>query len=240
LCLSYIIIFRNYDRPAQFIWDENYHVASAQKYLNGVYFMEPHPPLGKLLIAAGEWLVDANPADDQFLSTDHADIPPPGFSFRGYRLFPVILAMLCPALLYLLMRAIGVGPLSAGLGASLLLFDNSFVVHVRSAMLEGTQIFFILSNLVAVVAFSRATRYSRLLGIVCGILFGCIAATKVNGLIVAAFAPVALLERRKRRELCVLPVLYALLSALVVYLAVWQIHFSLGRTLNPKLPNKGW
>ena len=51
--LSFFTYFHNYSTPQAFFWDENYHVASAQKYLNGVFFMEQHPPLGKLLIAAG-------------------------------------------------------------------------------------------------------------------------------------------------------------------------------------------
>jgi len=44
----------NYGSPAAQFWDENYHIASAQKYFDGAFFMEPHPPLGKLFIALGE------------------------------------------------------------------------------------------------------------------------------------------------------------------------------------------
>jgi dolichyl-phosphate-mannose-protein mannosyltransferase len=44
----------NYGTPAAQFWDENYHIASAQKYIDGAFFMEPHPPLGKLFIALGE------------------------------------------------------------------------------------------------------------------------------------------------------------------------------------------
>ena len=81
LVLSFFTYFWNYTNPPYLYWDENYHIASAQKYQNGVYFMEPHPPLAKLLIAAGEALVDANPEDDQFIGTDYAKDLPAGFSF---------------------------------------------------------------------------------------------------------------------------------------------------------------
>lgn len=60
LCVGFITLLSfstyvyNFSYPQAFFWDENYHVSSAQKYLNGVYFMEQHPPLGKLLIALGE------------------------------------------------------------------------------------------------------------------------------------------------------------------------------------------
>ncbi len=81
LILSYFTYVHGYWYPSELFWDENYHIASAQKYLNGVFFMEPHPPLGKLMIAAGEWLINANPIDNQFIGTDYATNIPNGFSF---------------------------------------------------------------------------------------------------------------------------------------------------------------
>ncbi|MCK4907948.1 MAG: phospholipid carrier-dependent glycosyltransferase, partial [Spirochaetes bacterium] len=54
LILSLVTFFSYYQFPNYVFWDENYHIASAQKYINGVMFMEPHPPLGKMIIAAGE------------------------------------------------------------------------------------------------------------------------------------------------------------------------------------------
>jgi hypothetical protein len=54
--------------------------------------MEPHPPLGKLLIALGERVLHANSTDDQFIGVDYAHNPPADFSLAGYRLFPVLLA----------------------------------------------------------------------------------------------------------------------------------------------------
>ena len=92
--LSYATIVSGFSRPQALFWDENYHIASAQKYLNGVFFMEPHPPLGKLLIAAGEGLLQRNDRNDQFIDTDYATNPPEGFDFTGYRLFPVLFAWL--------------------------------------------------------------------------------------------------------------------------------------------------
>ena len=84
LLLSYFTYVHNYASPAALFWDENYHIASAQKYLNGVFFMEPHPPLGKLLIAWGEKLLNENPVDNQFIATDYGKTLPNGFSFYGF------------------------------------------------------------------------------------------------------------------------------------------------------------
>src|SRR4051794_39635298 len=60
LGLSHGTYFREYRLPTVTFWDESYHIPSAAKYLQGVFFMEPHPPLGKMLIAWGEKLLDAN------------------------------------------------------------------------------------------------------------------------------------------------------------------------------------
>ena len=50
----------NYHLPNSSIWDETYHITSGEKYLTGTMLMEAHPPLGKLLIALGEKIVNPN------------------------------------------------------------------------------------------------------------------------------------------------------------------------------------
>ena len=73
LLASAAVYVSGYWFPKNFFWDENYHIASAQKYLDGVMYMEPHPPLGKLLMAAGEWVTGANEGVDKshFSTTDY-------------------------------------------------------------------------------------------------------------------------------------------------------------------------
>ena len=60
LIVSYFTYFHRYPSPAAPFWDENYYIPDAQKYLNGIFFMDIHPPLGKMLIALGEWLLHPN------------------------------------------------------------------------------------------------------------------------------------------------------------------------------------
>src|SRR5574341_341930 len=54
ILVSFLTYFWNYGYPEAVFWDENYHIASAEKYIQGVFFQEYHPLLGKMLIAAGE------------------------------------------------------------------------------------------------------------------------------------------------------------------------------------------
>ena len=49
-----------YGQPSSLFWDENYHIASAERYLQGKFFMEPHPGLGKMFIALGELILHPN------------------------------------------------------------------------------------------------------------------------------------------------------------------------------------
>ena len=92
LLLSYFTYFHRYWEPKAVYWDENYHIASAQKYLHKTFFMEQHPPLGKMLIALGENMFHPNEASDQFLGTDYATDFSQNFSFVGYRFFSAFLA----------------------------------------------------------------------------------------------------------------------------------------------------
>ena len=92
--ISFFTYFFQYSKPPFGFWDEGYHIASAQKYLNGVYFMEQHPPLGKLLIALGEKIFFPNGQqgkdgsyDTKYIGTDQATDYPSDFSFRRISIF---------------------------------------------------------------------------------------------------------------------------------------------------------
>jgi dolichyl-phosphate-mannose--protein O-mannosyl transferase len=53
-------MFAGFNKPQSLFWDENYHIASANRYMRGEYFMEYHPPLGKLIIGLGEKIFNLN------------------------------------------------------------------------------------------------------------------------------------------------------------------------------------
>src|SRR5437879_5125374 len=149
LFISYCTYFRNYWYPPNIFWDETYHIASAYKYLHQVMFMEPHPPLGKLLIALGEYLFHPNMHINitSFLTTDAIGTAPAGFSFVGVRFFPALLATLSADLFFFILYTLSKNLFLSFLFSSLYLFDNALIVHSRGAMLEGIQIFFVLAAL---------------------------------------------------------------------------------------------
>lgn len=241
--LSYFTFVHNYQNPPNLFWDENYHIASAQKYLNGVYFMEPHPPLAKLMIALGEKILDANPVDDQFINTDYGTDLPAGFSFAGYRLFPVLFAWLTAPLLFMIFFLITRSRIWSLLLSFLYLFDNATIVHMRSAMLDSTLLFFSALTIYAfLLAWERQGEKEPLMkaSLLFGAGFAAVMTTKVFGLILILLVPALMLRLWPRMTDIRRFLGWSALAFAVVYCGVWQAHFSLGKTVNPQLADAGY
>lgn len=233
----------NYQNPPALFWDENYHIASAQKYLNGVYFMEPHPPLGKLFIALGEKIMHANTADNQFISTDYAQNPPAGFSFAGYRLFPVLFGWWTGIVLFLIFLLLTRRVLWALLFDFLYLFDNALIVHERSAMLESTMLFFASLTILAfllLIDWKETKRGFFWMSVLFGGAFGCLLATKAFGLILVLLVPFLAWKFWPNWRMFLRFLIPACLTFGIFYCGIWQIHFSLGSHVNPSLPDNGY
>ncbi len=220
LLLSLLTYLPWYDSPAYLFWDENYHIASAQRYLNQVFFMEPHPPLGKLIIAAGEAIFSFNLNNDQFIGVESAQDLPIGFSFAGYRLFPVLLASFVAPLVFLIIFHVSKNYAASFLSSLCIVFDNALIVHNRGAMLEGPQLFFI-----ALTIYFYLKKFPWLLGIstASAILI------KINSLPIAIF--MLLMPRQLPKSI---------FTFLITFFFIWQIHFSLGKQVIQSLDNDGY
>jgi dolichyl-phosphate-mannose-protein mannosyltransferase len=267
ICFAFLTFFSNYFYPNSSIWDEVYHISSAQKYISGTYFMEAHPPLGKQIIALGEKIVNPNDKYDNlnffakwclsntpaiyeyqveengsnktitensktnekgekipltlldirqknpdksvdqsgFNQTDSIKEFPKDFSFCGYRLLPVIFAILIAPLFFLLLLIVTKNPHLSILGSSLYVFDNAIIAHFRSAMLESIQMFFVVlavlvttyyinlkSNFQAKTIINKIIYNQWFKYIILGIVIGLALAVKHNSIILLLL-PVILL-----------------------------------------------
>ena len=248
LVVSYFTYVHRFWDPPHFFWDENYHVASAQKYLHRTFFMEPHPPLGKLLIALGEAIVSpqGNGAADQFLGTDRAEDTPVGFSFAGYRLAPTLLAWWVAPVLFWIFVLLTRSYFLAAMLASLYVFDNALIVHSRSAMLEPIQLF-LAATLILLFLLVLERRDSLMRSRVYAVLFGaCLAAivtTKITGLVLGLlYVPwLWVLSRGEHRARAVGEALgCSAVGFVVVFVAVWHTHFALGSSIQAELPDQGY
>ncbi len=102
--------------PSEIVFDEVHFVAQARHYIRGEPFLDPHPPLAKLTIAAGILLFGDHP-----------------WSWRiGNALFGILLV----ALTYMLGRRMFASRVAGALGASFVICDGMFLVDSRVAVID--------------------------------------------------------------------------------------------------------
>src|SRR5919108_5624881 len=100
--LSVLVIFPNLGSPRAIIFDETYFIPTTQKYLNNVFFLEPHPPLAKLLITAGQLTWDPEIRPSEFITVEKIDKEwSPNWDITGYRLAPAFFGTLIPSIVFL-------------------------------------------------------------------------------------------------------------------------------------------
>ncbi len=151
LVVSLGIYFPHYGSPQAMFWDENYHVPNAQKYVDGVMYMEPHPPLGKLLMAVGEVLFGGNEKvnKSKLLETDYltGDNAPPEMTYKGFRWPSTVMMAVSVLFFFGIINCLTQRAWLAAAFTSMVIFDNALVIHSRAAHLDGIQLFFILAAL---------------------------------------------------------------------------------------------
>ena len=250
LAVSYFTYFKNYDYPPSVFWDENYHIASAQKYLTGVMFMEAHPPLGKLFVALGEYLI--HPNDNiakselhKFTQTDYIKDFPADYSFAGMRFFSALFAWLSAIVFFYILYFISKNPHTSLIFSSLYIFENALITHSRAAMLEGSHLFFILlAILYFVYLVQKLSRKTLLNYFVLGILTGIAVSIKATGAITAFLFPFlffldinhqgpslmltsrTVLDGSKK---LIIKGLFFVAGSAAIFSLIWYIHFSLGK-----------
>ncbi|NDD11340.1 MAG: phospholipid carrier-dependent glycosyltransferase [Betaproteobacteria bacterium] len=244
-CLCGTLYFHNLHKPQAPFWDENYYIATTERYLNRMAQLEPHPPLGLMIIAAGEYVFMAN-GD---LQTSHlakerhvlGEQLPANYSFTGIRFFPALFGALSIGVFLALLFNLSGNAWLSGAFSLMLLFENSFVTHFRAAHLDSIQLFL---TLCALLLFTRLYKRDAetSLSAYLGLATLCTAAmlVKVNSVILFAMFPILLRKDRKRLKLFRIKTLIdvyitkAGISASGVFItlfAVFFAHLSLGHHL---------
>ena len=125
--------------PGEIIFDETYFAVFAQNYLTGTEFFDAEPPLGKFLIAGGEWLF--------------------GYDSFGWRLAPALFGTAVIPLMYLLAKRLFGGTVIPAFAGTLALLDGFLLVESRTAVLDGFVIFFnVLTYLLFFCSLQAKTR----------------------------------------------------------------------------------
>ncbi|KAJ2802304.1 Dolichyl-phosphate-mannose--protein mannosyltransferase 4 [Coemansia guatemalensis] len=198
-CLTVLSLVTRYWRiwdPAQVVFDEVHFGKFASYYLRRQYYFDVHPPLAKMVIAAGGWLVGY---DGGFLfdkiGLDYMSHGVPYIMLRGWvALFGAAL----PLLVYMIMAESGYSVAAAALAGLLVTFDNALVAHGRLIMLDNIMLFFMLAAVYSYVRFFKqrhrafsAQWWTWLVST--GAMLGCAASCKLVGLLTVALIGSAVL-----------------------------------------------
>lgn len=158
--------------PREIVWDEVHFEYFASRYFSGSYYVDVHPPLGKLLFAAEAWLLRI--PGQQLLD---------GVSAPQLRLLPAIAGALIIPTFWLFLRQLGATRRVAFLGAACLLLDNALLVLSRFVLMDSMLAFFGLAAVTAFLVARGRTGAGRWRWLATAALFGGAAAsTKWTGL----------------------------------------------------------
>lgn len=102
--------------PAEIVFDEVHFVAQARHYIRGEPFLDPHPPLAKLVIAAGILIFGDHP--------------------WSWRIGNALIGILLVAVTYMLGRRMFGSRLAAALAASFIIGDGMYLVDSRIAVID--------------------------------------------------------------------------------------------------------
>jgi Gpi18-like mannosyltransferase/predicted membrane-bound dolichyl-phosphate-mannose-protein mannosyltransferase len=153
-----ILRFWHLGHPGEIVFDEVHFVGQARHYIHGEPFLDPHPPIAKLLIAAGILLFG-----------DHA---------ASWRLGNALLGTVMVAVTYLLGRRMFRSRLAAALAAGLIACDGFFIVDSRIGCIDIVYLTFaaiaylLLFRFIGTREFLRRRRLLPVIGIILGLCLG--------------------------------------------------------------------
>jgi dolichyl-phosphate-mannose-protein mannosyltransferase len=211
--------------PRAVVFDEVYFREYALRYLDGSFFFDIHPPLGKLLLAGWAKLFGVSATVQ---STDPVVV---------LRLLPVLAGTALVVVFYLLLRELTASRRVATFGAALLLLDNAILVESRLILVDSMLLLFGIGAITCYVASrNRTGRAHWILLTGSAVLAGMAASTKWTGLTALGLIGLVWFVQTIRHHISwrrALPQAGVLvLVPAFVYVTVFAIHFQ-------SLPNSG-
>ena len=194
--------------PAAPFWDENYYLTAIQRYEDGIAQFASHPPLGLMLMTAGDVLLHPN----RHINT-HAigwdkkikgeDLPK-GFSFTGVRLASSVFAVLGAIAFFGVMCVLTESVPAAVVFANLFVFENAFAAHFRAAHLDAFQLAFAICTLLCFCIGMRRAERMRLggtaastagLDFLLGLTLGLSVMVKANAIVLGLLGALLVIDR---------------------------------------------
>lgn len=190
IAFTAFVRFFKLSNPTSVVFDEVHFGGFARKYILGTYFMDVHPPLGKMLFAGVGYLFGYN-GNFEFKSI--GDEYPSSVPYVMMRAFPAALGVGTVLFSYLTLRASGCRISTALITAALLAIENANTTISRYILLDSPLIFFISAAVYALKKFENEVpftfRWYKSL-VVAGVGLGCAVSSKWVGLFTIAWAGV--------------------------------------------------
>jgi len=228
LMLALVTRFWNLGSPAEVVFDEVHFGKFVSAYFTGEYYFDIHPPLGKLLIAAFAGFFGFEPGFD----FDHIGEVLSKETLFILRFLPALFGSLLVVVIYKLILIFGLSRRAAFFGAFLIIFDNALLIESKFVF---TDLFFLVFGFGALALWGRAEQIQSrkkqtLFWILAGIFTGLALSVKWTSLAFLAIIFVATLFglfRKHRLSDLVLKSTLLILSAALIYISVFAIHFKL-------------
>jgi dolichyl-phosphate-mannose-protein mannosyltransferase len=225
-------------RPRAIVFDEVYFRDAALRYKDSSYYFDPHPPLGKLILAAWGWLVgvDAEHSAPDCTPGGGVTCPPvPPASLDpavALRVIPALAGAALVVVFYYFLRELGTGRKIATLGASLLLLDNALTLESRLILLDSMLLCFGMAAFTVFLAARRSSgRRHWVLLSVSAVLLGMCISIKVTGLcvlgIIGLIGVVTTIEGRVPWRRWVPQAAVLLLVPFAIFFTSYTVHTAL-------------
>ncbi|KAI8915493.1 Dolichyl-phosphate-mannose-protein mannosyltransferase-domain-containing protein [Powellomyces hirtus] len=226
--------------PSQVVFDEVHFGGFASKYINGTFFMDVHPPLGKLMIAASGLAAGFDGVFD--FKEIGKDYIAPRVPYVSMRLLPGILGVLVVPMSYLTMKNLRAANATAVMTALFVAFENALTCQSRLILLDSILVFFTALSVQMWTHFqsvkNRPFTFQWWMSLaLCGAGIGLAASVKWVGLFVIAWVGLStvkylwdLLGNPRVSSLVYIKHFTALATCLigipvVIYMLSFQIHF---------------
>ncbi|KAI9299164.1 PMT-domain-containing protein [Neoconidiobolus thromboides FSU 785] len=149
--LSFLTRLYNVSYGNRPIWDEVHFGKFGSFYLQKHFYNDVHPPLAKLLIALGGYLVGYDGTFDFESDENYTE----GMNYTGIRVFCAIFGIAIVPLGFAFLRKIGVEKTTALITGLLLTFDNGLIVISKFILLDPFLLFFSLLSIYCLAWFNE-------------------------------------------------------------------------------------
>lgn len=178
------LLLRTYkvNEPPKVVFDEVHFGGFVRNYFDGKFFIDVHPPLGKLIYY---YIAKTLGWDGKFDFSKIGTVYDTNTPYVAMRLFSAVCGALTVSSTYLALRASFCRSATAAFGAALVLVENSLATQSRFILLDAPLIFFTSITVCSFQFFQVSQPFTRkwlFLMFSTGIFLGLSISTKLTGL----------------------------------------------------------